>query len=194
MSDSIITNELLQAQRVLQQFITNSENVTLIEAAGTIMVEALQRGNKLISCGNGGSMCDAMHFAEELTGRYRNDRAPLPALAISDPSYITCTANDFGFEEVFSRYIDAFGKPGDVLLAISTSGNSKNITLAAEKAKQKGMKVISLSGNSGGLIKSLSDICICVQNDGFSDRIQEVHIKIIHILIHYIEKNNNYEL
>jgi len=189
MSDSIITNELLQAQRVLQQFISNGENVSLIEAAGTIMVEALQRGNKLISCGNGGSMCDAMHFAEELTGRYRNDRSPLPALAISDPSYITCTANDFGFEEVFSRYIDAFGKPGDVLLAISTSGNSKNITLAAEKAKQKGMKVISLSGNSGGLIKSLSDICICVQNDGYSDRIQEVHIKIIHILIHYIENN-----
>ena len=187
--DSIIKKEFLQAQQVLDQFISEEQNITLIEQAGALMVESLQNGNKIMSCGNGGSMCDAMHFAEELSGRYRNDRKPLPALAISDPSHITCTANDFGFDAVFSRYIEAFGKQGDVLLAISTSGNSKNIILAIEKAKQAGMKVVSLSGNTGGQLKALSDVCICVQNDGYSDRIQEVHIKIIHCLIHFIESN-----
>jgi D-sedoheptulose 7-phosphate isomerase len=190
MSNSLIKNELLHAQSVLQQFIADDKNISLIEEAGKILVTALENGNKILSCGNGGSMCDAMHFAEELTGRYRNDRSPLPALAISDPSYLTCTANDFGFDQVFSRYIDAFGKAGDVLLAISTSGNSKNIVIAVEKAKQKDMKIITLSGNSGGFLKAISDVCICVQNDGYSDRIQEVHIKIIHILIHFIESNS----
>jgi len=189
MLDSIIKKEFLQAQTVLQQFLSDEGNIQSIETAGMLMVQAFKQGNKIISCGNGGSMCDAMHFAEELTGRFRNDRKALPAIAISDPSYITCTANDYGFDFVFSRFVEAMGKSGDVLLAISTSGNSKNICLAAEKAKMNGMKVITLSGNSGGLLKELSDVCICVQNDGYSDRIQEIHIKIIHSLIHFIESN-----
>jgi len=189
MSNSIIKKELLQAQNVLQNFISNEKNIESIEIAGSIMVEAIKNGSKIISCGNGGSMCDAMHFAEELTGRFRNDRKSLPSIAISDPSYITCTANDYGFEFVFSRFIESMGKSGDVLLAISTSGNSKNICLAAQKAKEQGMKIVSLSGNSGGTLQELSDVCICVQNDGYSDRIQEVHIKIIHSLIHFIEMN-----
>jgi D-sedoheptulose 7-phosphate isomerase len=189
MSDSIIKKEFLQAQSVLEHFLSDEGNIQSIEAAGMIMVHAFTQGNKIISCGNGGSMCDAMHFAEELTGRFRNDRKALPAIAISDPSYITCTANDYGFDFVFSRFVEAMGKSGDVLLAISTSGNSKNISLAAQKAKEQGMKIVSLSGNSGGALQELSDVCICVQNDGYSDRIQEVHIKIIHSLIHFIETN-----
>jgi len=189
MSESIIKQEFQQAKSVLQSFIDDDNNFILLEKAGLLLVDALKDGKKIISCGNGGSMCDAMHFAEELTGRYRNNRNPFPAIAISDPSHITCTANDYGFDYIFSRYVEALGNEGDVLFAISTSGNSKNISLAAEIAKQKGMKVISLSGNSGGVLKSLSDICICVQNEGYSDRIQEVHIKIIHSLIHFIETN-----
>jgi len=187
--NSIIQKEFIQAQQVLQQFIADDHNLQLIEQAGCIMTEALKKGGKIISCGNGGSLCDAMHFAEEMTGRFRSDRTPLPAIAISDPSYITCTANDFGFDVIFSRYIEAIGKPGDVLLTLSTSGTSQNIILAAEKAKAMGISVIGLSGNSGGTLKSLSDVCICVQSKGYSDRIQEVHIKIIHSLIHFIESN-----
>ncbi len=132
-------------------------------------------------------MCDAMHFAEELTGKFRNERNALPAIAISDPSHITCVGNDYGFDYIFSRYIEGVGKEGDALLAISTSGNSKNIINAAKKAKEKGIKVISLTGKVGGELSKLSDIEIRVPHLGYSDRIQEIHIKIIHIIILLIE-------
>ena len=141
----------------------------------------------MISCGNGGSMSDAMHFAEELTGRFRGDRPALPAMAISDPTHLTCVANDFGFEYVFSRYVEAHGKAGDVLLAISTSGNSENIVNAVEAAHRKGMLVIGLTGKDGGKMKNRCDVNICVPWNGYSDRIQEIHIKVIHILIEQIE-------
>lgn len=149
---------------------------------------AIMSGNKIISCGNGGSHCDAMHFAEELSGRFRKDRKALPALAISDPSHITCVGNDYGFEFIFSRYVEALGNKGDILLAISTSGNSPNVLNAAKAAKEKGMTVVALSGKDGGKLKANADCNIIVGHDGFADRIQEVHIKIIHILILLIEK------
>lgn len=185
---SIISKELNQAAEVLQDFLKDDSNLKKIEAAAQLMAGAIKQQGKIISCGNGGSHCDAMHFAEELTGRYRDNRKALPALCISDPSHISCVSNDFGYEFVFSRYLEALGNKGDVLLGISTSGNSANIIKAAQTAKEKGMKVIILSGKDGGKLAPLADIELRVPHFGYADRIQEVHIKIIHILILLIEK------
>jgi D-sedoheptulose 7-phosphate isomerase len=176
-----------EAEDLLNRFISDPENWNKIEAAGNLMVQALNSGNKIISCGNGGSLCDAMHFAEELTGRFHKERRPLPAIAISDPSHLTCVANDFGYDHIFSRVIEALGKPGDILLAISTSGNSQNVINAILSARQAGMKVVALTGNSGGLIGSLCDVELRVEHNGYSDRIQEIHIKVIHSLVNFIE-------
>ena len=186
---SIIKQEFIEAKSVLESFLSDDTNFERIELAGSIMVESLKQGHKLISCGNGGSMSDAMHFAEELSGQFRNRRKALAALSISDPSHITCAANDFGFDNIFSRYLEALGQQGDVLLAISTSGNSSNVINAAVAAKDRGMKVVALTGNDGGRLGTMCDVEIRVTHTGFSDRIQEVHIKIIHSLIHFIELN-----
>ena len=183
----LIKESFLEARQVLEAFIDNPRNLEQVKEAGDLLVEMFRRKGRVFSCGNGGSLCDAMHFAEELTGRFRNDRIALPALAITDPSHVTCVANDIGFETVFSRYIQALGQPGDVLLAISTSGNSRNILEAIATARDKHMKVIGVSGKTGGQMKEMCDVSILVPWDGFSDRIQEIHIKIIHILIEYIE-------
>lgn len=183
-----IKNELEEAQQVLSTFLAKQENLQAISNAATLMSEAIQGGNKLISCGNGGSMSDAMHFAEELTGKYRNPRKSMPAIAISDPGYLTCAGNDYGYDSVFSRFVEGMGQSKDVLLAISTSGNSKNVIEAAKTAKQKGMYVVSLTGKNGGELAQYSDVEIRVEHMGFADRIQEVHIKIIHCLIGIIEK------
>jgi D-sedoheptulose 7-phosphate isomerase len=137
-------------------------------------------------------MSDAMHFAQELTGRYRNNRKALPAIAIYDPTHITCVANDFGADYIFSRYIEALATENDVLLAISTSGNSRNIIEAVNIAKHKNMKVIALTGKTGGLLKELVDIEIRTPMSEYSDRVQEIHIKIIHSLIDFIEGNVNF--
>lgn len=182
-----IKDNFLQAQEVLDNFISNPETWQKLEKAGNLMVQALKSGNKIISCGNGGSLCDAMHFAEELTGRFQKDRRPLPALSISDPSHITCVANDFGFDFIFSRTVEALGKPGDVLLAISTSGDSQNVINAINSAKKTGMKVVGLTGRSGGQMASLCDVEIRVPHNGYSDRIQEIHVLVIHSLVNYIE-------
>jgi len=187
----LIRNDFIEAQKCLDKFISKTENFKLIEMAGNLMVESLKMGNKIISCGNGGSMSDAMHFAEELSGRFRGERPPIAAVSISDPSHITCTANDYGFESIFSRYVEGLGKKGDVLLAISTSGNSVNVVRAVEAAKQKQMKVVSLTGKDGGKLAKLSDVEIRAPFSDFSDRVQEIHIKIIHSLIHHIEDNLN---
>lgn len=181
--------DFLEAKEVLEKFISNDDNFITLEKAGNIMANAIKKGNKLISCGNGGSMSDAMHFAEELTGLFRDERPTIPAVSISDPSHITCTANDYGFDEIFSRYIEAHGKEGDVLLAISTSGNSQNIINAATTGKKQGMKIVALTGKNGGKLAGMSDIEIRAPHSGYSDRIQEIHIKIIHALIHFIEEN-----
>ncbi len=178
-----------EARLMLDRFIEDPAGFEKIETAGRLMLQSLNGGGRIISCGNGGSMCDAMHFAEEMTGCFRDDRRPLAAIAISDPSHITCTANDYGFESVFSRFIEAFGGRNDILLVISTSGNSENVVKAACCARDKGMKVVALTGRDGGRLAGLADVEIRVPHDGYSDRIQELHIKIIHALIGFIEKN-----
>lgn len=185
---TLIQNSFRQAQELLEDFVSDRRNLDLIAGAGEMLVELFRNGGKVLSCGNGGSLCDAMHFAEELTGRFRNDREALPAMALADPAHLSCVANDMGYEEVFARMIQAFGKPGDVLLAISTSGNSPNVLEAIAAARDKQMKVIGLTGKDGGKMKEACDITLVVPWKGYSDRIQEVHIKIIHILIEYIEQ------
>lgn len=189
MSRSLIENNFTEAQQLLQTFLAAPENISAIEMAAELLVAAFQNGNKVLSCGNGGSMCDAMHFAEELSGRFREDRKALPAISISDSSHISCVANDYGYDKVFSRYIEAIGNKGDVLLAISTSGNSANIINAVNSAAAKGMKVIGLTGKDGGKMAELCDIEIRAPYSQYADRAQEIHIKVIHSLIHYVEAN-----
>jgi len=185
----VVRANFKEAAENLETFLSSEENMSRIVHAAEIMTESVRGGGKLISCGNGGSMCDAMHFAEELTGRFRENRSPVPAISISDASHITCTGNDFGFEHIFSRFIDAFGKPGDVLLAISTSGNSQNVLNAAISAKRNGMKVIGLTGRDGGKLAALCNVEIRSPFSEYADRVQEIHIKVIHSLIHCIELN-----
>ncbi len=182
-----ILSSFREAQDTLAQFTSEEKNLSLVDKFVGLLVETFEGGHKVYTAGNGGSHCDAMHFAEEWTGRYRKDRKPMPALAFSDPSHITCTSNDYGFEYVFERMVEAFGETDDVFLAITTSGNSKNLILAAEAAKRKGMKIVGLLGKGGGAIKQLCDIPIVVPG-ATSDRIQELHIKIIHIAIECAER------
>jgi D-sedoheptulose 7-phosphate isomerase len=189
MSHDRIRTHFEEAATVLQRFLADPENLTNVERASAFMSYCLKQGAKVISCGNGGSMCDAMHFAEELTGRYRDDRAPIAALSISDPSHLTCVGNDHGFENVFARFVEAHGREGDVLLAISTSGNSANVLRAAEVARAKGMHVIGLTGKDGGRLADLCTVEVRVPHDGYADRIQEVHIKVIHAWIDHIERD-----
>lgn len=183
-----ILTEFHEAQKVLNDFISSEESINNIEIVANLMAEALNNGKKIISCGNGGSHCDAMHFAEELSGRYRENRKSLAAIAISDTSHISCVGNDYGFDYIFSRFIEGLGNTGDVLLGISTSGNSKNIINATTAAREKGMKVVIFSGKDGGKLAGLADFEIRVPHFGYADRIQEIHIKVIHILIMLIEK------
>ncbi|MES2528755.1 MAG: D-sedoheptulose 7-phosphate isomerase [Bdellovibrionota bacterium] len=184
---SYILSSLQDAHKTLTTFIENKENITKIDQAINTFVTSFKNGGAVFSCGNGGSMCDSLHFAEELTGRYRKNRDPLPATGISEAGHITCIANDFGFEHIFSRYVQAWGKKGDTLLAISTSGNSANVIKAVEVAKAKGMKVVGLLGKDGGQLKSMVDVALVIDCP-ITDRIQEVHIKCIHIFIEGIER------
>jgi len=184
----LVQAELTEARTVLDQFLADERNLTCIAEAAELIAASLKNGGKVLTCGNGGSLCDAQHFAEELSGRYRQDRPALAAIALTEASHMTCVANDYGFEFVFSRFVQALGRRGDVLLAISTSGNSPNILNAAEAARAAGMQVVSLTGKNGGKLADLSDIEIRVPHFGFADRIQEVHIKAIHIIILLIEK------
>ena len=176
-----------EAREVQQAFLGDAACLAAVAAGADAMAQAIAAGGKVISCGNGGSMCDAMHFAEELTGRYRDDRMALPALSISDPSHLSCVGNDHGYEFVFSRFVEAMGRPGDVLLAISTSGNSPNVVRAAEAAKEAGMTVVGLTGKDGGKLAPLCDVEVRVPWSGYADRIQEVHIQCIHAFIDHIE-------
>lgn len=185
---SSIKQHFEEAAAVLQEFLADNANFQKIEAAGKLMATAVQSDRKIISCGNGGSMCDAMHFAEELSGRYRDNRKALAALSVSDPSHISCVGNDYGYAQVFSRYIEAIGQKGDVLLAISTSGNSENVLNAIAAAKAKGMTVVGLTGKDGGKMAGLCDVEIRAPHAPYADRAQEIHIKVIHSLIDYIER------
>jgi len=184
----LIQADLLEARTVLERFTADPSTAPVLERAARLLATCLQQGGKVLSCGNGGSLCDAQHFAEELSGRYRQDRPALAAIALTDAAHLTCVANDYGFEFVFSRYVQALGRPGDVLLAISTSGHSPNVLRAAEAAKAAGMLVISLTGKDGGALAGLSDVEIRVPHTGYADRIQEVHVKVIHILLRLIEQ------
>ncbi|TVO37597.1 D-sedoheptulose 7-phosphate isomerase [Vibrio algivorus] len=188
MYQDLIRSELTEAAQVLNAFLSDDKNLQDIEVAAKLIADSFKQGGKVLSCGNGGSHCDAMHFAEELTGRYRENRPGYPGIAISDPSHLSCVSNDFGYEFVFSRYLEAVGQEGDVLFGLSTSGNSGNILKAMETAKQKGMKTIALTGKDGGKMAGIADVEIRVPHFGYADRIQEVHIKIIHIVIQLIEK------
>ena len=187
MSTKQIAGHFFEAQKVLTDFIDNEDNFKRIESAGIKIIESLKNNGKVISCGNGGSMSDAMHFAEEMTGRFRENRGPLAAIAISDPSHLSCISNDYGYDHVFSRFVDSIGRSEDVLLAISTSGNSENVINAVNAAKSKGMFVIGLTGKDGGKMADLVDLEIRAPKSEWADRVQEIHIKIIHSLIHYIE-------
>lgn len=188
MSIKLIKNNFIEAKQLLDHFINDEKNLEKIAQAGDLLVQVFKNGGTAFSCGNGGSMCDAIHFAEELTGKFREERMALPAIAISDSGYLSCVGNDYGYDEIFARFILGVAKKGDILLAISTSGNSKNILRAAEVAKSKGVFVIGLTGKDGGKLANLCDVEIRVPHNGYADRIQEIHIKIIHSLIHYIEE------
>jgi D-sedoheptulose 7-phosphate isomerase len=185
--NNLITQSLQESQQVLADFLANPAKIESIEKAADVLVHALKKGNKILSCGNGGSHCDAMHFAEELSGRYRENRPALAAMAISDPSHISCVSNDFGYNYIFSRFIEGLGNKGDVLVGISTSGNSANIIEAVKAAQLKGMEVILLTGKDGGELAAYGCHEIRVDHFGYADRIQEIHIKVIHILIQLIE-------
>ena len=187
-ADDPIRESFEEASRTLTAFLDSSEAMAGVARFADAAAETLGRGGLLMSCGNGGSMCDAMHFAEEWTGRFRSDRAPLPALAFSDPSHLTCIANDFGYDEVFAREVAAYGKPGDLLVALSTSGNSPNVQRAVATAKDKGVTSIGLLGKGGGALLDQVDIPIVVPLATTSDRIQEIHIKVLHIVIEAVER------
>ncbi|HDZ10288.1 SIS domain-containing protein [Pseudohongiella sp.] len=185
----IITGTLTEARDYLERFLADENSTHAIAAAAAALIAALRNGGAVYSCGNGGSMSDAMHFAEELTGRYRDNRPGLSATAISDPGHISCVANDFGYEHIFSRYLQARGRAGDCLFAISTSGTSKNVIKAAEYARDNGIHVVSLTGTAGSALGQLATVDISAGASRYADRVQEVHIKVIHILIELIERD-----
>ncbi len=168
-------------------FVLDKRNIDIVEQVSNIIANAFENGNKVLICGNGGSSTDAMHFAEELTGKFRKERRALPAIALTDPSHITCVANDYGYEEVFARAVDAFGKEGDVLIAISTSGNSQNVVNAVIRAANKKMKTFGLLGKDGGKLNDKCDLHL-IAPGRTTDRIQEIHIAVLHIIIETIER------
>ena len=186
--DPVVIETLREARAALDALLENQTTLQAVGEAGRLLAAIFVRGNRVYSCGNGGSMCDAMHFAEELSGRFRLDRPALPATAIGDAGHLTCVANDYGFEHVFSRYIEAHGRAGDGLLAISTSGASDNVIKAAAAARAAGLSVIALTGRPDSALGRLADIEICTPAGRFADRVQELHIKIVHLLIELVER------
>ena len=182
-----IEQSFREAQECLAAFLADAEQFGRVRRFADVLAACFRNGGKALSCGNGGSMSDAMHFAEEWSGRYRSERPPLPAIAFSDPGHMSCVANDYGFAEVFARQVQALGREGDVLLMLSTSGNSPNLLRAAEEAKLRGVTTVGLLGKGGGALLPLCDIPIIVPGST-SDRIQELHIKIIHIVIESVER------
>jgi D-sedoheptulose 7-phosphate isomerase len=178
-----------EAAGALDALRANAAVIGAVARAGELLAATFAARGKAISCGNGGSMCDAMHFAEELSGRFRDDRPAYAAVAISDVTHLTCVGNDYGFDRVFARYVEAHGNAGDVLLGISTSGTSRNVVAAAEAARARGMRVIALTGKPGSPLEALADVAIVTAGGRYADRVQELHIKVIHILIELVERH-----
>lgn len=188
MSKEHILAALSEAQTALEALMKNEDALSAVDRAAGVLADCIEAGGRIYSCGNGGSLCDAMHFAEEMTGRYRSDRRPYGATAISDVSHMACVGNDYGYEDVFSRWVEGFGRKGDVLLAISTSGTSKNILKAVRAAKACGMTVVGMTGREGSPLALESDVAIVTPAGRWADRVQELHIKCIHIMIELVER------
>ena len=188
MSKEHVKAALIQARDALEALIAADETQETIVEASELMIEAIRSGHKILSCGNGGSLCDSMHFAEEMTGRFRSDRPGYAAIAIADASHMSCVGNDYGYRDVFSRYVRAVGQPGDVLLAITTSGTSANVIDAVDVAHEKGMKVVGLTGKFESPLAQKADVAIVTPAGRWADRVQELHIKTIHILIELVER------
>lgn len=177
---------LSEAASALDRFRTAPATLVAMEQIAAVIADAFSERRRLLTCGNGGSLCDAMHLAEEFSGRFRQDRAPLPAIALSDPAHMSCVANDYGYEHVFSRQVEALGHPGDVIVLLSTSGNSPNCVRAAEAARKREMVVIGCLGPQGGRVGPLCDIVLSAPCEG-SDRIQELHMLALHAIIESVE-------
>lgn len=188
---SLMLESLNNARLLLESFAADPLNSEAIDAIATMLAHRFREGSKVLICGNGGSLADAVHFAEELTGRFRADRPPLPAIAIAEPGHITCTANDYGFDQVFSRAVEALGKPGDVLILLSTSGNSPNIINAAAEARAMGLHTVGLLGKGGGKLNGVCELQILAPGET-SDRIQEIHMLVLHILVELVETKLGY--
>ncbi|MEO2217343.1 D-sedoheptulose 7-phosphate isomerase [Chromobacterium vaccinii] len=184
-----IRASLGEAKTALDNLLANPQALASVEAAAQAIIGALESGGRVFSCGNGGSMCDAMHFAEELTGRYRDNRRGMAAIAISDPSHISCVGNDYGYDEIFARYLESHARAGDVLIGLSTSGNSRNVIRAAEVARELGVKVVILTGRAGTKLEPLADVYVNTPGGSYADRVQELHIKVLHILIELTERH-----
>jgi len=185
---TIVQTTLAEAAQALERLRNDSAMLARIEAAGALLADTFAAGGKVYSCGNGGSMCDAMHFAEELSGRFRDHRPGYAALAISDPGHLSCVGNDYGYDQVFARFVRAHARAGDVLLAITTSGSSKNVVAAAQAARELRARVIALTGRDATPITALADIALVTPGGKYADRVQELHIKVIHILIELVER------
>jgi D-sedoheptulose 7-phosphate isomerase len=177
-----------EAAATLQAFLTDPDGLPQVQRFAAEVLATVRRRGLLMACGNGGSMCDAMHFAEEWTGRFRGNRDAVAAVAFSDPSHLTCIANDFGYDEVFAREVAAYGKSGDLLVCLSTSGNSPNVLRAVEEARARGVRTVGVLGKGGGRLRELVDVAVVVPLATTSDRIQEVHIKVLHIVIEAVER------
>ena len=182
-----IRNSYLTAFETVKAFVENEENIEKTEKIAQELAQAYKNGKKSLIAGNGGSNCDAMHFAEEFTGRFRNNRKALPSISISDSSHITCVGNDYGFDFIFAKGVEAFGQEGDFFFGISTSGNSKNIIEAVKSAKERNLKTVALLGKDGGKLKGVCDYEFVIPGET-SDRIQEVHMMILHIIIEGVER------
>jgi D-sedoheptulose 7-phosphate isomerase len=178
---------LEEGRRALDAFLSQEAHIAAMASMTAALAACFAAGNKVLACGNGGSACDALHFAEEFTGRFRKERKPLPVIPLMEASHLTCVANDYGWDEVFARGVEAYGKPGDALVLLSTSGNSPNVVKAAAMAKRLGLKVISLLGKTGGALKGVGDVELIVPGAN-SDRIQEIHMLVLHILIEGVER------
>ena len=182
-----LLHSLTEARTVLDRFQSNPANLTTLASMAQTLASCFKSGHKVLTCGNGGSACDAIHFAEEFTGRFRKHRKALPVIALTESAHLTCVANDYGWDQVFARGVEAYGKPGDLLLCISTSGNSQNVIHAVETAKTLGMETLLLLGKTGGKLKGTGTLEIIVASDT-TERIQEIHMTALHILIECVER------